>query len=359
MSAALREALRDRLRARPYPILAQGLSSGLRLLPGAAIWSLALVQIQAWRRAGVTQGDILLDSPVGIDGVVRIIAALLGGYVYWPMPPQRLETLSGQTLSGQQHVARRVWYRPPHAPGSPIVCGAPPALEALGDLPADTAVLLETSGMSRGCPALVALGAAALLHQLIGHAGALDLREGEVRVCVLPWWHAFGFVLDLLLGLWTGQVLWLTPGGARQPRRLLSLCRDEGVQHLAAVPRMVRLLLSAAADGPVLPGLRVHSGGARTGDGLLRRGRQTFGGWRDGYGLTECGPGVLLDGYPVACDVKLDWSPGELQIRTASLGHFAGRSERLDATGWFRSSDLARHAPDGRIEIVGRSAASP
>jgi long-subunit acyl-CoA synthetase (AMP-forming) len=68
---------------------------------------------------------------------------------------------------------------------------------------------------------------------------------------------------------------------------------------------------------------------------------------------------VLLDGYPVACEVRLERSFGELQVRTASLGHFAGRSQRLDAAGWFRSSDLARRAPDGRMEITGRSGASP
>lgn len=361
MYDALREALRDRLRGRPYPILAERGSSGLRLLPGAALWPLAIEQMRFWRRAGVTQGDILLDTPTGIDGVVRIVAALVGGFVYWPLAPVRLEALSRPppaTISAHSMLASHVWRLPPDSSTCPISVCSPLALDALGQLPADTALLLETSGASSGCPTLIALGGAAVLHQLQGHARALDLREGEVRACVLPWWHAFGLVLDLLLGLWAGQVLWLAPDGARQPRPLLSLCRDEQVEHLACVPRVVQLLISAATDGPALPRLRVHSGGARMGDELARRTRRQFGGWLEGYGLTECGPGVLLDGHPVDCEVKLDGTVGELQIRTASMGHFVGLPERIDAWRWFQSLDLAHRAPDGRIEILGRSGAA-
>jgi hypothetical protein len=357
---ALREVLRERLRGRPYPILAEHGPSGLRLLPGAALWPLAIEQIRSWRRAGVTPGDILLDTPTGIDGVVRIVAALVGGFVYWPLAHMRLEALNGRpppAISGHRTLERSVWRLPPLASACPIAVCAPSALDVLGELPADTAVLLETSGASSGCPTLVALGAAALRHQLEGHAQALDLHEGEVRACVLPWWHAFGLVLDLLLGLWSGQVLWLVPDGARQPRALLSLCRDEEVEHLAAVPRGVHRLLCAAADGPALTRLRVHTGGARTGDGLARRAQQRFGGWVEGYGLTECGPGVLLDGHPVDCEVKLDAPRGELYVRTASLGYFVGRPERVDSGGWFHSRDLAHSASDGRIEILGRSGA--
>lgn len=360
MYAALREGLRERLRGRPYPILAERDASGLRLLPGAALWALAMEQTHSWRRAGLAQGDILVDSPKGIDGAVRIVAALAGGYVYWPVPAARLEALSGQpagTTRAPGTHGRRLWRLSPRSPACPTALDSPPALDALGDLPAESALLLETSGTSSGCPALVALSAAALLHQLTGHARALDLREGEVRACILPWWHAFGLVLDLLLGLWAGQAIWIDPEAARQPRALLALCTDEGVEHLASVPRVVQLLLCAVADGPALPKLRVHSGGARTSDVLARRARKKLGGWRDGYGLTECGPGVLLDGYPVDCDVKLDAPFGELHIRTPSLGHFTGLPERLDEAGWFRSLDLAHRAPGGRIEILGRSGA--
>jgi len=358
MHDALREALRERLRGRPYPLLAERDPSGLRLLPGAALWRLAIEQIRLWRSAGVMPGDILLDTPTGIDGVVRIVAALVGGFVYWPLAAARLRPLNRQlapTISEHRMLARRVWSLPLDSPNYPVPISSPPALDALGDLPADTAVLLETSGASSGSPALIALDSAALLHQLEGHARALDLREGEVRACVLPWRRAFGFVLDLLLGLWSGQTLWLAPDGARQPRALLSLCREERVEHLASTPGGVDLLLWAAADGPALPLLRVHSGGAPVADGLAQRARRQFGGWVEGYGLTECGPGVLLDGHAVDCDVKLNPTLGELYVRTASLGHFVGRPERLDAGGWLNSRDLGRRVPDGRIEILGRS----
>lgn len=361
MYLALREALRERLRARPYPILAERDASKLRLMPGAAIWPLAIESIRAWRRAGVMQGDILVDSPAGIDGVVRVVAALVGGYVYWPMPTRCLAGLSERpvgTSSEQRTSDRCVWRMPPDPSACPVALCSPAGLDELGTLPVDTALLLETSGTSSGRPALIALGATALLHQLNGHAQALDLREGEVRACILPWWNAFGLVLDLLLGLWSGQELWLAPEGGRQPRKLLSLCRDEEVEHLAAVPRVVQLLLDEAADAPALTRLRVHSGGARTGSRLVRHARQKFGSCLEGYGLTECGPGVLLDGHPVDCEVKLEATFDEVQIRTASLGHFVERPERLDAEGWFRSHDVAHRLADGRFEILGRSGAA-
>jgi long-subunit acyl-CoA synthetase (AMP-forming) len=74
----------------------------------------------------------------------------------------------------------------------------------------------------------------------------------------------------------------------------------------------------------------------------------------DGYGLTECGPGVLLDGAPVGCEVSIDKGSGELLVRSAFVGLFHGRNERLDASGWLQTRDIVEQHTAGRITVLGR-----
>jgi long-subunit acyl-CoA synthetase (AMP-forming) len=74
----------------------------------------------------------------------------------------------------------------------------------------------------------------------------------------------------------------------------------------------------------------------------------------DGYGLTECGPGVLLDGRPVGCEVRIDEGSGELLVRSQFLGLFRGREQRLDEFGWLKTQDIVECEGTGRVAVLGR-----
>jgi hypothetical protein len=69
----------------------------------------------------------------------------------------------------------------------------------------------------------VLLSQAALCWQLEAHHAVLQPGRDDVRVLTLPWTHAFGLVLDLLLGLVAQQTLVLAPlSGTWSPRSLAS-----------------------------------------------------------------------------------------------------------------------------------------
>jgi hypothetical protein len=267
-----REALRERLRAQPYPLLATRDACGLTLLAGASLWSTVVEQARAWKHAGARPGDVLIDSPAGFRGVVHILASLAGGYVYQPTPARAIPRIV--TPADPVDTERRVFCV---GPGAVLERIAPPTehLE-LGSLTADTALLLAPAGADAG---LVALEYRALHDELTAHAAALGFECGSSRLALLPWNRPFGLVLDLLLGLWASQVIWIQPRTVLRPRNLAQFCRSEQIDCLAAVPRMVDLLLAGLGPAGRLDRLTVHAGGAAISAGLRRLGRAHFGRW--------------------------------------------------------------------------------
>jgi Acyl-CoA synthetases (AMP-forming)/AMP-acid ligases II len=172
------------------------------------------------------------------------------------------------------------------------------------------AVLLFTSG-SEGDARPVALSETALLHVADTHHGVLGYGPGEVVMGFLPWSHAFGFTLELLMGLLHEGALWPV-AAATFPQAFI----DSGCDFLFAVPRMIERLAPAplkrvqggiVGGAPVRGEVRQHLQGTRL---------------RVGYGQTECAPGVTLGeagewecddflGRPLGCEVVLRPAAGE------------------------------------------------
>jgi acyl-CoA synthetase (AMP-forming)/AMP-acid ligase II len=202
------------------------------------------------------------------------------------------------------------------------------------------------------------------INQLISHTKKLELNRGDSRLCVLPHSHAFGLVLDLLLGTYARQSLYLFSKGALSSRILLQAVLEREIRHLAVVPRMLELLLCFAREQgkeESLKGITIHTGGATISHALRVNARARVDALVLGYGLTECGPGVLIDGDPVGCAVKLsdvglestNVGFSELLVKTESKGVYTG-VDNVTSDGFVRTGDLAR-LRDGRFEILGRS----
>ncbi|MCU0696913.1 MAG: AMP-binding protein, partial [Myxococcaceae bacterium] len=277
-------------------------------------------------------GDVVEDAaPVGIEAVVRLLACLAGGLVWRPLKEPSAPPRAGAfRLDGNGQLS-----------------GGPAQRGGAGG---PSGVLLDSSG-TEGPPRSILLGQAALCWQLEAHRLVLELAPHDVRVLTLPWTHAFGLVLDLLLGLVSQQTLVVAPlRGAWSPRALAARLAEADATWWCTVPRILELVVDAAPPGVSGP-RRVLVGGAPV-SARLRQGAQAWvgasGHLHVGYGMTEAGPGLAIDGRALpGIECRLD--DGRLAVRTPA---WCGAPS---PDGWHDTGDVASLDAAGRLEVAGRA----
>jgi len=251
-----------------------------------------------------------------------------------------------------------------------IAAAAPPERPLLRD----AALVIFTSG-STGEPKGVVIGHRALADKLAVLDHLLGFRAGDAVLVPLQLSFIFGLWVSLL-ALKKGARLVLVPKFSRD-----AIARGlQDATVLAGVPSMFRTLLAQTL--PPAPHLRmVLTGGEGLPAGLADTMRPLAGASiYDLYGLTETGScdfcltpadqpaGFGSIGKPterVAFRIAPDGAAvgpaetGELQIRTpfGMLGYLddAQLTAASFADGYFKTGDLARLRPDGRVELVGRA----
>jgi long-subunit acyl-CoA synthetase (AMP-forming) len=222
-----------------------------------------------------------------------------------------------------------------------------------GQIPA---AIFFTSG-SEGNAQPVAISEQALMHVADTHHQALGYARGDAIVGFLPWSHAFGFTLELLMAL-------LYEGALRSvaPSAFPEIVQASPGDFLFTVPRMIQRLTDASLRG--LQGGIVGGAPVR---GQVRRRLETTR-LRVGYGQTECAPGVSLGeagewgcddflGRPLGCEVALRAGPtedvGELVVRGPNLAMGYLEGDRLvpvmPADGWRVTGDLATRSGDAFV----------
>lgn len=249
--------------------------------------------------------------------------------------------------------------------------------------PQDEAVILYTSGTT-GKPK----GAVLTQDNMLWNAStcAFDvfgIQPDDVALGALPLFHSFGQTCVMNAGFRAGATVVLMP--RFDGPSALELMVKEKVTYFAGVPTMYMALLSAAAESPARPQLRLAgSGGAAIPVATIERVREVFGvDILEGYGLSETSPvatfnqevygrkvgsiGCSIWGVDVAiadADVegRIDLLPpgsnGEIVIRGHNI--FNGYLNKPEATeavmvdGWFRSGDIGYMDEDGFFFIVDR-----
>jgi acyl-CoA synthetase (AMP-forming)/AMP-acid ligase II len=226
---------------------------------------------------------------------------------------------------------------------------------------AQASVLLRTSGSS-GSAKWVALTRESIWSVVHSHSLELNWRNPRV-LSILPWGHAFGLVIDLLLAIAADGEIVRDPYGGSRTEELLVLADRQQTTHLSAVPLVMERLASEEAGRRFLRQLQGGVvGGAPVSPSLADFLRHTK--LRVGYGQTEASPGITLGrpgewhggflGRAVGCRVKIN-NQGELCYRggNRALGYVTEEGVQPFGQKWHPSGDLVREQGDGYV-FVGR-----
>ncbi len=195
------------------------------------------------------------------------------------------------------------------------------------------------------------------MHVADTHHQALGYMRGARIVGFLPWSHAFGFTLELLMALLYEGALRTVPASA-----FPEIVQASPAGFLFTVPRMIERLPDSflrRLQGGIVGGAPVR--------GRIRT-RLESTQLRVGYGQTECAPGVSLGeagewacddflGRPLGCEVALRSAPAEdfseLVVRgpNLALGYVEGDqlAPVVSADGWRLTGDLATRSGDGFV----------
>ena len=243
----------------------------------------------------------------------------------------------------------------------------------------DIAVIIYTSGTT-GAPKGAALTHDNLVWNARIFGDAVDLREGDVALAALPFFHSFGQTCVLNAGLHSGVELVLQP--RFDAAEAVDLIERHRITLFMGVPSMhAAALAEQRARRRDVSSLRwLASGGSGLAAGLhdeLERELQVP--VLEGYGLSETSPithvcrrglakkgtvgpplwgieqrAVDDDGTPLAVGAV-----GEIQVRGhAVMSGYFGRPDAtaavIDPDGWFWTGDLGSIDEDGFLKIVDR-----
>jgi o-succinylbenzoate---CoA ligase len=210
-----------------------------------------------------------------------------------------------------------------------------------------TAVVVATSG-STGAPKGVELSAGALLHSARASLERIGARPGERWLCCLPVTHIAGL-----------QVLVRSLVGGTDPvladRADARTVTASGCAHISVVPTQLSRLLDV--DISPLAGFKsVLLGGAAAPTGLLDAARAAGVPVVTTYGMTETCGGCVYDGVPLA-GVRIRIGDEDERIWVGGPVLFSGYvgGERASGAEWFRTGDLGRLDPGGRLVVRGRA----
>jgi long-chain acyl-CoA synthetase len=234
--------------------------------------------------------------------------------------------------------------------------------------PDDCALIAMTSGTT-GEPRGVRLPWRSLLHQVESLGRALEVRDSDVFVSILPPAHMLGLVCGILTPLSRGSEVAFAPSVL--PDEVLAIVRERRATRMLVVPMFLALLAKTLRDRTLreIAGeqLRaIHCGGAALDSSLalaLERGGIDV---LVGYGMTEAGPviatntrgakragsvGRTLDG------VELRIDDGEILARgpNVMLGYLGDEcAPSQSGDGWLATGDLGHVDADGFVFITGR-----
>jgi long-subunit acyl-CoA synthetase (AMP-forming) len=315
----------ERLKGQPVPVVSFLDGETEEYLSAANLYMLIREQLKTWRRQGIKPLDTIGLVPNGKEFLVQLLTA---------------------------HSADQTAVL--HASS-----GAPPSELPRKQVPG---VWFQSSGTEQA--RWVFLPWTSIDAQVQAHGQLLSHFEQTVRISVLPKQHVFGLVIDLLVGLYLRQTIFLSFQSFSSTvwRKALQQVDASDQALVCLTPRLLHLVLKDPSHASLLKQLHVVIGGATTPDWMMQEARRKLGSLHEGYGLTEAGPGVLWNGKVlpfVRCRLQpvieqgkeTEWN--ELLVHSSTLGQFESQPE--DWVGeYYRTRDLAEIDDKQNFKIVGR-----
>ncbi|MBL0173005.1 MAG: AMP-binding protein [Gemmatimonadaceae bacterium] len=243
----------------------------------------------------------------------------------------------------------------------------------------DATMLLYTSG-STGSPKGVMVPHRQLLWNAIATTTAWRIGADDVGPIATPFFHTGGWNVFTTPMLFRGGTLVLTDGF--DAAGYFEMLERFGVTLAFGVPTQLAMVRETASWGRPLPALRTFlSGGAPCAQRIKDAVRLAGYKFREGYGLTECGPNCFAtsDATAIEKDGTVGWpmpflsmrlrdetgrvagddEVGELELRGPQLfgGYFRApqqTAEVMTDDGFLRTGDLASRDADGVYTIRGR-----
>ena len=319
---------------------------------------------EAAHQIGAARRLVLVETRNDLTTLVHYLAAMAGGHVALPVP------------AGRDHATMVQTYRP-----DVMIDADGIHHRHRGDYPLhdDLALLLSTSGSS-GSPKLVRLSHTNLLANAAAIADYLDIRETDRAATTLPMSYCYGLSV-IHSHLLRGAGLILTEHSVTEGEFWELFLRQRGTSF-AGVPYTFELLERVGFDTMDLPDLRyLTQAGGRMPAERVRRfaelGRRDDWDFFVMYGATEATarmaylppelaasrPGAIgrpIPGGSFTIEPIDGWAnEGELVYRGPNVmmgyAHESADLALPKTVDTLHTGDIARCAPDGLYEVVGRS----
>lgn len=262
--SGLQRRLTAILQASPAPTVCVARSreeGGDLMVAGASLLEQVRQRVGALQRAGMRRGDVLASNAVGVGRVVDALAAMLGGFIYWPCDDHR-RIVSGPLVSDSG--ASLVWRPNPlvDAGNTTAMPHEPPAAlpmrlsVQLRDLmrPAGPQIRLLVDGTGSVAPFAVNA-------QTIGRLGStlrrrLGLKRQSVRYCAAPAQSAVGVLFDLLPGIVARQVMVVPSEPSPSSTTIMRAIGRYHPDGLTLTLEQAKALAETPIDAPTLRALR-------------------------------------------------------------------------------------------------------
>ena len=243
----------------------------------------------------------------------------------------------------------------------------------------DPAVFLYTSGTT-GRPKGAMLSHGNIAANAASCAQAIDVREDDVFMCVLPMFHSFAATVCVVLPISLGNTVVVQERFV--PINVLRSFQEDSVTVFCGVPSMYTVLLrSRPAERLDLSSIRLCvSGGAPLPVEVMNAFESAYGvPIVEGYGPTECSPVVSVNplddarkpgsvGLPVPGVTVQIFDENDHEVPVGEIGEIVVRGANVmigyhnqpEATreakrnGWLHTGDVGRVDEDGYIYIVDR-----